>query len=164
MEQEARRGWPWSPHRRGWIVIGRGAEDCCRLTGLCSKRKTLRRRLQKERREEYSTYQQVVSNETELAEAEDENTVESSGAIKLKSSVEEQRKAKTDIERKNENAELFYSSIKSPVLEPVKLIGEEEYILNVLKEINVTESYLGLDQVIRYCDEKESLQDCKTKL
>ena len=40
----------------------------------------------------------------------------------------------------------------------------EEYNLNVLKEINVTESYLGLDQVIRYCDEKESLQDCKTKL
>ena len=51
------------------------------------------------------------------------------------------------------------------VLEPViKLIGEGEYNLNVLKEINVTESYLGLDQVIRYCDEKESLQDCKTKL
>ena len=37
------------------------------------------------------TDQQVVSNETELAEAEDENTVESSGAIKLKSSVEESR-------------------------------------------------------------------------
>ena len=47
--------------------------------------------------------------------------------------------------------------------EPVKLVGEGEYNLNVLKEIQVTESYLGLDQDIRNCQNEESLFKCGTR-
>ena len=35
------------------------------------------------------------------------------------------------------------------ITEPVRLIGEGNYNLNVLKEIDVTDSYLGLDQEVR---------------
>ena len=49
--------------------------------------------------------------------------------------------------------------------EPVKLTGEGEYNLNVLKEIRVTESYLGLDQNIRGChDEKIDKTESKRRL
>ena len=37
------------------------------------------------------------------------------------------------------------------ISEPVALIGEGEYNLNVLKEIQVTDSFMGLDQNIRKC-------------
>ena len=47
--------------------------------------------------------------------------------------------------------------------EPVELVGEGEYNLNVLKEIKVTESYLGLDKDIRNCQNYESLFKCGTK-
>ena len=47
-------------------------------------------------------------------------------------------------------------------LEPVRLIGEGEYNLNVLKEIKVTESYLGLDENITGCHNEESFM-CTTK-
>ena len=36
-------------------------------------------------------------------------------------------------------------------LEPLTLFGEGEYNLNVVKEIKVTESYLGLDENVREC-------------
>ena len=36
------------------------------------------------------------------------------------------------------------------IVEAVKLIGEGEYNLNALKEIKVTESYLGLDQDVKW--------------
>ena len=45
----------------------------------------------------------------------------------------------------------------------VKLIGEGEYNLDALKEIKVTDSYLGLDENVRGCQNKESLDNCKTK-
>ena len=48
-------------------------------------------------------------------------------------------------------------------LEPVKLIGEGEYNLNVLKESIATTSYLGLDQNIRECQNEESLYNCTTR-
>ena len=48
-------------------------------------------------------------------------------------------------------------------LEPVKLIGEGEYNLNVLKESIATDSYLGLDQNIRKCQNEESLYNCTTR-
>ena len=47
--------------------------------------------------------------------------------------------------------------------EPVVLVGEGEYNLNVLTDIKVTESYLGLDQNIRNCQKKESFDNCTTK-
>ena len=48
-------------------------------------------------------------------------------------------------------------------LEPVQLIGEGEYNLNILNEIKITESYMGLDQNFRKCQNKESFDSCTTK-
>ena len=52
---------------------------------------------------------------------------------------------------------------RSLLAELVKLIGEGEYNLDALKEIKVTDSYLGLDQDVRGCQNEESLNNCKTK-
>ena len=46
--------------------------------------------------------------------------------------------------------------------EPVKLVGEGIYNLNALKEIKVTDSFLGLDT--KKCQTKESYSDCTSKL
>ena len=54
---------------------------------------------------------------------------------------------------------LTFSAFK----EPVTLIGEGEYNLNVLKEIKATDSYLGLDQDVRKCQNDEPLSNCTTK-
>ena len=48
-------------------------------------------------------------------------------------------------------------------LEPVKLTGEGEYNINVLKEIKVTDSFLGLDEDVRECQNKEPFFNCTTK-
>ena len=45
----------------------------------------------------------------------------------------------------------------------VKLIGEGEYNLNVLKEIRVTSDFLGLDQDDRKCQNEEPLINCTTR-
>ena len=47
--------------------------------------------------------------------------------------------------------------------EPVQLIGEGEYNLNVLSEIQVTESFLGMDEVVRGCQNVEPLYNCSTR-
>ena len=49
------------------------------------------------------------------------------------------------------------------VIEPVALQGEGEYNLNVLQDIEVTESYLGLDQNIRRCQNAEPYDNCTTR-
>ena len=49
------------------------------------------------------------------------------------------------------------------IAEPVFLIGAGEYNINNLKEIEVTDSYLGLDQDVRDCQTEESLDKCTTK-
>ena len=43
------------------------------------------------------------------------------------------------------------------------LIGEGEYNLNVLKEINVTDSYLGLGQDVKECQNDEPYYNCTTR-
>ena len=48
-------------------------------------------------------------------------------------------------------------------IEPVSLIGEGEYNLNVLKEIEAKDSYLGLDQDVRKCQNNEPLLNCTTR-
>ena len=48
----------------------------------------------------------------------------------------------------------------------MKLIGEGEYNLNVIKEIKVTQSYLGLDAEARSpkgCQDEKSVPDCLTE-
>ena len=47
--------------------------------------------------------------------------------------------------------------------EPVKLIGEGEYNINILTEMQVTESYLGLEQDVRECQNQEPFFNCTTK-
>ena len=49
------------------------------------------------------------------------------------------------------------------ILEPVKMIGEGEYNLYDLKDLLVTDSYLGLDQDVRNCQHEESFQNCTTR-
>ena len=45
----------------------------------------------------------------------------------------------------------------------MSLYGEGEYNLNVLKQIKITDSYLGLDQNVRGCQNDISFTDCTTK-
>ena len=52
----------------------------------------------------------------------------------------------------------FFSS------DPVRLIGEFQFNLQSLKEINVTDSFLGLDVNSRKCQNIETYNDCKTRL
>ena len=47
--------------------------------------------------------------------------------------------------------------------EPVKLIGEGKYNLNIMKDIKVTDSYLGLDMKHRGCQNEEPLDNCTTR-
>ena len=48
-------------------------------------------------------------------------------------------------------------------LEPLILKVGNEYNLNNVKEISVTDDFLTLDQSIIKCQNEESLQDCKTR-
>ena len=43
------------------------------------------------------------------------------------------------------------------------IIGEGEYNLNVVKNIQVTESYLELDQDVRGCQTETTIQNCTTR-
>ena len=49
------------------------------------------------------------------------------------------------------------------LLEPVQLDGEGEYNLNVLKEIKVSDSFLGLDPEVRQCQNEEPFHNCTTR-
>ena len=42
-------------------------------------------------------------------------------------------------------------------------MGEGEYNLNVLKDIKVTESFLGLDKDVRGCQNDEPYDNCTTR-
>ena len=45
----------------------------------------------------------------------------------------------------------------------MKLIGEGKYNLNTLKEIKVTESYLGIDRDVRACQNIQTIEKCRTQ-
>ena len=52
------------------------------------------------------------------------------------------------------------------LLEPILLTEEGEYNFNVIKEIKVTQSYLGLDAEARSprgCQDEKSVPDCMTE-
>ena len=49
------------------------------------------------------------------------------------------------------------------ILEETKLDGEGEYNLNALKQIDVTDSYLGLDKHIRRCQNEISFDNCTSE-
>ena len=48
--------------------------------------------------------------------------------------------------------------------DPVVLSGTGEYNLNVLKEIEVTDSFLSLDKKERGCQNEETYANCTTRL
>ena len=50
------------------------------------------------------------------------------------------------------------------ILVPVGLFGEGQYNLNNIKEISVTDSFMGLDKGMRKCQNIETFDDCKTRL
>ena len=51
------------------------------------------------------------------------------------------------------------------ILDPVKLFGEGQYNLLSLKEIAVTDSFMGLDSdARRNCQNIETIDDCNTRL
>ena len=43
------------------------------------------------------------------------------------------------------------------------LVGEGQYNLNVMKEIKVTESFLGLEKEYGNCQNVEPLEECTTR-
>ena len=47
---------------------------------------------------------------------------------------------------------------------PVRLVGEFQFNLQSLKEIKVSDSFLGLDVDSRKCQDIETYNDCKTRL
>ena len=49
-------------------------------------------------------------------------------------------------------------------LDPLELFGEGQYNLNNIKEISVTDSFMGLDRASRKCQNIETYTDCKTRL
>ena len=51
----------------------------------------------------------------------------------------------------------------SKFVDPVQLTGEGEYNLNSIKEEEVTESFLGIDQAVRGCQNQEHYDDCTTR-
>ena len=50
------------------------------------------------------------------------------------------------------------------LLEPLKLFGEGDYNLNVVKEVKVTDSFLGLDSDVKGCNMEETFENCTTKI
>ena len=49
-------------------------------------------------------------------------------------------------------------------LDPLELFGEGQYNLNNIKEISVTDSFMGLDGDTIQCQNVETYDDCKTRL
>ena len=58
----------------------------------------------------------------------------------------------------------IFSKTFSPrlILDPVTLPGEGEYNLNILKEVKVTDSFMGLDEDVRGCQNQEHYLECTT--
>ena len=50
------------------------------------------------------------------------------------------------------------------ILDPVGLFGEGAFNINNIKEISVTDSFMGLDRDTRNCQNIETYDDCKTRL
>ena len=48
-------------------------------------------------------------------------------------------------------------------LDSSELIGDGEYHLDALKKIETTESYLGLDQDVRGCQNEKPFDNCSTR-
>lgn len=47
--------------------------------------------------------------------------------------------------------------------EPLRVYGEGQYNLNSVKEIKVSESFLGLSESVRECQNREASETCKSR-
>ena len=56
-----------------------------------------------------------------------------------------------------------YSNIDNFISDPLHLRVGKEYNLNVVKEVKVTDEFLGLDEKVRKCSNDESFAVCMTK-
>ena len=54
-----------------------------------------------------------------------------------------------------------YNSIY--IIAPVRLHGEGSYAITDVKEITVSDDFLGLDETIRKCQNIEPLENCTTR-
>ena len=59
---------------------------------------------------------------------------------------------------------MFWFKQNLETLDPVELIGEGQYNLHSMKEIAVTDSFMGLDTNTKNCQNIETFDDCKTRL
>ena len=62
------------------------------------------------------------------------------------------------------NSKLIWYWWSAILLDPVGLFSEGQYNLNNIKEIFVTDSFLGLNEKTRNCQNIETYNDCKTRL
>ena len=62
------------------------------------------------------------------------------------------------VNNKNKDCKTNVSTV-----EPVQLTGEGEYNLNSIKEEEVTQSFLGMDQSVRGCQNEEHYDECTTR-
>ena len=58
---------------------------------------------------------------------------------------------------------MFWFKQNLETLDPVELIGEGQYNLHSMKEIAVTDSFMGLDTNTKNCQNIETFDDCKTR-
>ena len=49
------------------------------------------------------------------------------------------------------------------LLDPVRLLGDGQYNLNILTEIKATDDFIGLDKEVRKCQNRETYDDCRSK-
>ena len=56
---------------------------------------------------------------------------------------------------------MFYTSFTC--LDPVKFVGEGQYNLHSLKEVTVTDSFMGLKRDAKNCQNIETYDDCITR-
>ena len=73
--------------------------------------------------------------------------------------LDEEENMKNFLKHEDENT--FYTYLDT--VSPVMLAGEGQYNLNVLKQIEVTESFLGLDESDRGCQNQEPYDNCTTR-
>ena len=73
--------------------------------------------------------------------------------------LDEEENMKNFLKHEDENT--FYTYLDT--VSPVMLAGEGQYNLNVLKQIEVTESFLGLDESDRRCQNQEPYDNCTTR-
>ena len=52
---------------------------------------------------------------------------------------------------------------KLKCLDPLDLNGEGEYNIKVIKEIEVTESFLSLEKQVKGCQNEEPFENCTTR-